>query len=166
MPSRVDFLRQLGSKNRVTHNDVLRSIRYILNVRDEKLVEILELGGGSLSLEEMQAYLCHEEDPGFYPCSDEVLSRFLNGLIVFKRGVDPARPAMSVDRRVTNNVVMKKLRVAFELKDTDLIRLIEKQGTLKVSKSELGAFFRAPDHRNYRDCGDQYLRNLLKGLAV
>jgi uncharacterized protein YehS (DUF1456 family) len=72
---------------------------------------------------------------------------------------------MPVERRMTNNTVMKKLRVAFELKDTDLIRLIEKQGTLIVSKSELGAFFRAPDHRNYRDCGDQYLRNLLKGLA-
>jgi uncharacterized protein YehS (DUF1456 family) len=149
----------------MTPNDVLRSLRYILNVRDEKIREILELGQGRASLADIEAYLRSEEEPGFAPCTDEVLSRFLNGLILFKRGSDPARPPMPVERRMTNNTVMKKLRVAFELKDTDLIRLIEKQGTLKVSKSELGAFFRAPDHRNYRDCGDQYLRNLLKGLA-
>ena len=149
----------------MTPNDVLRSLRYILNVRDEKIREILQLGQGDASPALIAAYLCHEEEPGFAPCPDEVLSRFLNGLILLKRGVDPARPPMPVERHVTNNAVMKKLRVAFELKDTDLIRLIEKQGTLKVTKSELSAFFRAPDHRNYRDCGDQYLRNLLKGLS-
>ena len=149
----------------MTPNDVLRSLRYILNVRDEKIREILQLGQGDASPARITAYLCGEEEPGYEPCPDDVLSRFLNGLILLNRGQDPARPPMPVERHITNNSVMKKLRVAFELKDTDLIRLIEKQGTLKVSKSELGAFFRAPDHRNYRDCGDQYLRNLLKGLA-
>jgi uncharacterized protein YehS (DUF1456 family) len=66
---------------------------------------------------------------------------------------------------VTNNVVLKKLRVAFELKDSDIISLIEQSG-LRVSKGELGAFFRRPDHRNYRECGDQFLRTLLKGLST
>ena len=64
-----------------------------------------------------------------------------------------------------NNIVLKKIRVAFQLKDTDLIILIEKSGLLKISKTELSAFFRKPDHRNYRECGDQYLRNVLKGLS-
>ena len=149
----------------MTNNDVLRSLRYILNVRDEKALEILQLGGGSASLVDFAAYLKNEDEAGYAPCPSEVLSRFLNGLVQFKRGVDPTRPALPVERVITNNLVMKRLRIAFELKDTDLIALIEKQGTLRVSKSELGAFFRAPDHRNYRDCGDQYLRNLLKGLA-
>jgi uncharacterized protein YehS (DUF1456 family) len=65
---------------------------------------------------------------------------------------------------VTNNVILKRLRVAFELKESDIVALIEKSG-LRVSKGELGAFFRRSDHRNYRDCGDQFLRNLLKGLS-
>ena len=54
--------------------------------------------------------------------------------------------------------------MAFELKDDDIIALLQKNG-LAVSKTELGAFFRRPNHRNCRDCGDQVLRNFLKGLA-
>ena len=46
--------------------------------------------------------------------------------------------------------MLKKLRVAFELKDDDIIALLQKTG-LEVSKTELSAFFRRPDHRNYRD---------------
>jgi uncharacterized protein YehS (DUF1456 family) len=64
---------------------------------------------------------------------------------------------------ITNNIVLKKLRVAFELKDTDILSLIQKSG-LTLTKTELSAFFRQPDHRNYRECQDQYLRNLLKAL--
>ena len=75
-----------------------------------------------------------------------------------------SRPPQRIEVPVTNNVVLKKVRVAFELKDDDIVALIEKSG-LKVSKGELSAFCRRPDHRNYRDCGDQFLRNLLKGLG-
>jgi len=60
--------------------------------------------------------------------------------------------------------VLKKLRVAFELKDSDISALILKSG-LRVSTTELSAFFRRPDHRNYRECGDQFLRNLLKAMT-
>jgi uncharacterized protein YehS (DUF1456 family) len=77
---------------------------------------------------------------------------------------DRSRPPQPVEVPVTNNTILKRLRVAFELKDNDIIKLIEKSG-LRVSKGELGAFFRRPDHRNYRACGDQFLRNLLKGLS-
>jgi uncharacterized protein YehS (DUF1456 family) len=149
----------------MTNNEVLRSIRYLLNVSDAKLVEILELAGCEVELSDITAALRREDEPGYVELPDEVMAYFLNGLVLHKRGKDPARPPQPLDLPITNNVVLKKLRVAFQLKDTDVIRLIEKQGTLKISKAELGAFFRAPDHRNYRECGDQYLRNLLKGLS-
>jgi uncharacterized protein YehS (DUF1456 family) len=147
------------------HNDVLRSLRYLLNVRDQVLIDILELGGYLVTEEEIITYLKAEDEPGFVRCPDEVMSRFLNGLVIFKRGKDESRPAPPIELPVTNNTVLKKLRVAFELKDTDIIALIEKPGALKISKAELGAFFRSRDHRNFRECGDQYLRNLLKGLT-
>jgi uncharacterized protein YehS (DUF1456 family) len=67
--------------------------------------------------------------------------------------------------QVTNNDILKRLRVAFELKEADIIALIEKSG-LRVSKGEIGAFFRRPDHRTYRECGDQFLRNLMKGMSL
>jgi uncharacterized protein YehS (DUF1456 family) len=73
------------------------------------------------------------------------------------------KPA-TVEVPVTNNIVLKKLRVAFELKDSDVIAAIEKAGPATVSKSELSAFFRKPDHRNYRPVGDQFLRHLIKGM--
>jgi uncharacterized protein YehS (DUF1456 family) len=150
----------------VTHNDVLRGIRYLLNVSDAKLVEITALGGREIAQDDIVAYLKKEEEAGYRECPALVMAHFLNGLVVFKRGKDESRPPQPVELPVTNNVVLKKIRVAFQLKDTDLIALIEKSGTLKITKTELSAFFRSRGHRNYRECGDQYLRNLLKALSL
>lgn len=148
----------------MTHNDTLRSLRYLLNVSDAKLSDIIRLGQGDASQATVSALLKKEDEPGFIPCSHEVMASFLNGLIIFKRGQDPERTPLPLEVPVTNNVVLKKLRVAFELKDSDFISLLAKTG-FTVSKNELSAFFRRPDHRNYRECGDQFLRNLLKALS-
>jgi len=148
----------------VTHNDVLRSIRYLLNISDARLASIIRLGGGEVGQAEVVAFLKKEDEAGYQPCGDEVMAHFLNGLISYKRGTDDRRPPQSIEVPVTNNSVLKKLRAAFELRDVDIITLLERAG-LRVSKTELSAFFRRPDHRNYRDCGDQFLRNFLKGLA-
>jgi uncharacterized protein YehS (DUF1456 family) len=149
----------------VTHNDVLRSLRYVLRVDDAGLSAIVALGGYPATPEQVAAWLKREDDPGFREVPEDVMARFLNGLVYFKRGRDESRPPLPVDVPVTNNSVLKKVRVAFELKDTDIVALIEKAGPHRVSKAELGAFFRARGHRNYRECGDQFLRNLLKALA-
>ncbi len=146
------------------HNDVLRSVRYILNLRDTKLLEILELAGPTIPLEALQKYLKIEEDPEFLACPDETMAQFLDGLIYFRRGKDPSRPPIPVELPVTNNVVLKKLRVAFELKEENIVEILHQAG-FAVSAPELSAFFRRHSHPNYRDCGDQYLRNFLKGLA-
>jgi uncharacterized protein YehS (DUF1456 family) len=146
------------------NNDVIRSIRYMLNIPDSKLVEIIVLGGGSITKEALLPFLLREDEAGFIECPDELMGYFLDGLIFYRRGKDENKILQPVETRITNNVVLKKLRVAFELKDTDLIAIIKKSG-LEVSKAELGSFFRRPDHRNYRECGDQFLRNLLKGLT-
>lgn len=148
----------------MTNNDVLRSVRYLLNVGDGALADIVRLAGGEVSNAEMAAFLKSEDEPGYQPCGDQVMAHFLNGLVIHKRGKDPSRPPQPLELPITNNTVLKKLRVAFELKDSDIASLIEKSG-LRVSKAELGAFFRRPDHRNYRDCGDQFLRNLLKAMT-
>lgn len=109
-------------------------------------------------------FLKREDEEGFAQCPDELMGHFLDGLIFYRRGKDESKPTQPTETSITNNVVLKKLRVAFELKDTDIIAIIKKSG-LEISKAELGAFFRRPDHRNYRECGDQFLRNLLKGLT-
>ena len=148
----------------MTHNDVLRSIRYLLDISDARLVDIIRLGGREVSTPEIVAFLKKEDEAGYRACGDEVMAHFLNGLVTYKRGTDEDRPPQQVEVPVTNNTVLKKLRAAFQLKDVDIIALCETTG-LRVSKTELSAFFRRPDHRNFRVCGDQLLRNLLKGLV-
>jgi uncharacterized protein YehS (DUF1456 family) len=148
----------------MTHNDVLRSLRYLLNVSDAAMVDIFRLGNREVTRDEVVALLATEDDAGHQPCSDKTLAHFLNGVIIYKRGKDEGRPPQPVELPVTNNTVLKKVRVAFELKDDDVIALLQKTG-LTLSKTELGAFFRRPDHRNYRECGDQVLRYFLKGLS-
>ena len=149
----------------MTHNDVLRSVRYLLNVSDAKLGEIIRLGGEEVSEADLAALLKREDEDGYRECGHALMAHFLDGLVIYKRGKDDSRPPAPLELPVTNNVILKKLRVAFELKEADIIALIEKGG-LRVSKGELSAFFRRPDHRNYRDCGDQFLRNLIKGMSA
>ncbi|MGZ3790579.1 MAG: DUF1456 family protein [Bacteriovorax sp.] len=66
---------------------------------------------------------------------------------------------------LTNNDIMKKLRVALSFKDTDIMECLELVD-FKITKSELSAIFRNVDHPNYKECGDQLLRNFLNGLIV
>jgi len=66
---------------------------------------------------------------------------------------------------MTNNDILKKLRVALMLRDDQIVEILELVD-FRISKSELGAFFRAENHENYVECGDQVLRNFLNGLVI
>ena len=149
------------------NNDVLRSIRYMLDLSDIKVVEIVKLAEPAIPLEkaDVLAFLRREDDPDYVACSDHVLAHLLDGLVIHCRGRNERLPARPVEKRVTNNLVLKKLRVAFELKDVDLHDVFAAAG-LPISKPEMTALFRQPGHHNYRACGDQLLRNFLKGLTL
>lgn len=149
------------------NNDVLRSIRYMLDLSDAKVIEIIELSDpdAALSREDVQALLRKDDEEGHTECGDIVLAHFLNGLVFHFRGRNPDIPPRPVEKRVSNNVVLKKLRVAFELKDADMHQIFADAG-FPVTKPELSALFRQADHKNFRLCGDQLLRNFLKGLTL
>jgi uncharacterized protein YehS (DUF1456 family) len=147
------------------NNDVLRSIRYMLDIHETKVVEVIKLGGLDVTKAQIAAYLKKDEEEGFEPCPDEVMAYFLDGLVFFKRGKDESRPQLPVELPVTNNTVLKKLRVAFELKEEDMHDIL-KAADFPVSKPELSALFRKAGHNNYRPCGDQLLRNFLRGLTA
>lgn len=66
---------------------------------------------------------------------------------------------------MNNNDVFKKLRVALKLRDDQIVEIL-KLVDFRITKSELGAFFRNEDHPNYKECGDQILRNFLNGLVI
>jgi uncharacterized protein YehS (DUF1456 family) len=147
------------------NNDVLRSVRYMLDISDGKIVDITKLGGFEVSKTDVIAFMKKEDEEGYLDCSDEIMAHFLDGLVFFKRGKDDSRAPQPIELPVTNNTVMKKLRVAFELKEEDMHAIL-KSVEFPVSKPELSALFRKFGHSNYRTCGDQLLRNFLKGLTL
>jgi uncharacterized protein YehS (DUF1456 family) len=147
------------------NNDVLRSVRYMLDISDAKIVDITRLGGFDVSKTDVIAFMKKEDEEGYLDCSDEIMAHFLDGLVIFKRGKDDSRAPQPVEMPITNNTVLKKLRVAFELKEEDLHAIL-KSVEFPVSKPELSALFRKFGHSNYRTCGDQLLRNFLKGLTL
>ena len=147
------------------NNDVLRSLRYTLDINDAQLAEIIQLSGKEVELETLDALLKKEDEEGFVACDDELMAHFLDGLVYFKRGKDDSRPAQPFELPVTNNMVLKKLRVAFELKEDDMHAIMQSVDC-PVSKPEMSALFRKFGHSNYRTCGDQFLRNVPKGLTL
>ncbi len=64
-------------------------------------------------------------------------------------------PALEPERRINNNIVLKKLRIAFSLKTDDILAILTEQ-QFRVSMPEITAMMRAPDHKNFRECGDQF----------
>jgi uncharacterized protein YehS (DUF1456 family) len=95
------------------------------------------------------------------------LGYFLDGLILHKRGRKEIKPGETrkPDSRLTNNTILKKLRIALELKEDDMLGIL-KLADVDISKSELTALFRKEGHKNYKECGEQFLRKFLKGLSI
>ena len=66
---------------------------------------------------------------------------------------------------MTNNDIFKKLRVALQLRDDQIVEILELVD-FKISKGEIGNFFRTEDHPKFVECQDQILRNFLNGLVI
>jgi len=66
---------------------------------------------------------------------------------------------------LTNNDILKKLRVAHKLRDEDIIKIL-KLVDYDITKGSLGDMFRDEDHPKFVGAGDQILRNFLNGLII
>jgi len=148
----------------MTNNDVLRSIRYTFDFSDSKMIEIFGLGDHSVSREQVADWLKKEDGPGYKNCGDSHMAKFLDGFIIFRRGKkEGIQP--KPEKHLTNNMILKKLKIALNLQAEDVLEIMT-LADLRMSKHELSAFFRKADHKNYRDCKDQILRNFLKGMCL
>jgi uncharacterized protein YehS (DUF1456 family) len=150
----------------MNNNDFLRSFRYSLELDPSTLQAFFAASGAQLALRRVAAMLKEEGEDGFEPLSDDLLSRFLDGVIAAYRG-PPSEPAPKPEgpRAVSNNRILRALRIAFELRDSDVQDMMQAAGR-EVSKAELGALFRREGHRNYQPCGDQFMRAFLRGLGL
>ena len=151
----------------MTNNDLLRRLRYALDLNCETIAEICTLGGHEIGPIEVLNLLKKEDETGFKVSPDTVMGAFLDGLIIFRRGAQVPKPgsAKAADMALNNNLILRKLRIALELNDEAMLAVLGKAG-VRLSKSELSAMFRAEGHRNYKPCGDQFLRNFIRGLTL
>lgn len=145
-------------------NDCLRRLRYILDLKDTKIVAVFALANQKVLASDVTAWLKKDDDDAFVECPDVMFAAFLNGLIIERRGKqEGAQPAPETS--LNNNLVFRKLKIAFELQAEEILSLLAGQG-LRLSKHELSAFFRRPGHKHYRECKDQVLRNFLAALQL
>jgi len=147
----------------MNNNDVLRRLRYALNLNDSKMIEIFALSGTLVNTSALMVLMSRESEPDFVPCKDDVLRLFLDGLITHRRG--PRTSAPRGEEKLSNNMILRKLRIALKFQEQDMLEVL-RLGGRPLSSSELSALFRKSDHRHYRACGDQLLRNFLKGLSL
>ncbi|HEY5674330.1 MAG TPA: DUF1456 family protein [Malonomonas sp.] len=148
----------------MTNNDILRRIRFIFDFNDSKMMALFGLAELQVTREQISAWLKKEEDPAHQKCSDKQLATFLNGLIIDKRGKKPGGQP-EPESRLNNNIIFRKLKIALNLQAEEILEIMTlAQG--RISKHELSAFFRTPEHKHFRDCNDQILRNFLKGAQL
>nr|WP_049722965.1 DUF1456 family protein [Gilvimarinus polysaccharolyticus] len=146
----------------MNNNDILRRVRYVFDFSDQTMLDIFKLGGKGVSKADLITWLAREGEADFVLCEDEKLARFLNGLIIKNRG-PKSDEVPEPETRLSNNMVFRKLKIALNLQADDLIEIL-KLNEFTLSKHELSALFRRPDHKNYRECLDQVLRNFLDGM--
>ena len=145
-------------------NDILRRIRYILDLDDAEMIAVFAEAKRDLTEAQVSAWLKKDGDPGYEECPDATFADFLNGLIYQKRGrKDGSQPNSEED--LNNNVVFRKLKIAFNLQANEILSMLLRVD-LYISKHELSALFRRPDHKHYRECKDQTLRSFLKGMQI
>jgi uncharacterized protein YehS (DUF1456 family) len=128
------------------------------------MIAIFGLADYPVTRTQISDWLKKDDDPAYKNCNDNQLAAFLNGLISDRRG-NRDEPPPKPEKRLNNNIILRKLKIALDLKDEEIIDLLG-LAALPMSKHELSAFFRKPDHKNYRTCKDQVLRNFLRGLQM
>ncbi|PLX86708.1 MAG: DUF1456 domain-containing protein [Desulfuromonas sp.] len=148
----------------MTNNDILRRIRYVFDLDDSKMIALFGLADLQVTREQISDWLKKDDDPAYQKCNDRIFATFLNGFITDRRGKKEG-PQPVPEKSLNNNIIFRKLKVALNLKDEDILEIMG-LAQFRLGKHELSAFFRNPNNKNYRTCKDQILRNFLKGMQV
>ncbi|EOH96137.1 hypothetical protein UAY_03047 [Enterococcus moraviensis ATCC BAA-383] len=160
----------------MNNNDILIRLRYALDIKDTDMIKIFNLGGLVITRDELRVLLTKQNEEDELPrdavCDNKTLESFLNGLITYKRGTPPLKNGvvpkptfLITSQSNVNNVLLKKVKIALTLTSDDMLDVLRLAGVY-ASDSELSAILRKEGHRNYKECGDRYARNFLKGLAI
>lgn len=148
----------------MTNNEVLQHIRYIFALNSEKISTLFLHAQCPQSAEQIENYLRKNGDRQFSRVQNNTLASFLDGLIIELRGKKEGAQAQ-LNQEINNNIIFNKIKIALALKADDIIELLA-SAELTLSKHELSAFFRKPEHKHYRPCHDETLVKFFNGLHI
>jgi uncharacterized protein YehS (DUF1456 family) len=145
----------------VRTNKILERITKALYLNVNDIAHIYELAHYPKTKDAIRALLQDERSKKFQEATYEDLGLFLDGLIIKKRGEMSSN--LEEELALDNNLILKKLRVALNLKTHELVMIFALNDTT-LSPSQINALFRKEGHKNYRLCSDKMLFDFLSGL--
>ncbi len=146
----------------INTNEILYRIQKALNLTTEEMIETYKLEAYEMKPSHLEALLKRRNDKDFMLCSYEELGVFLDGLVTLKRGPSPKKNSDEVVE-LTNNLILKKLRIALELKEAET-EIIFGLGDVELSKQQMASLFRKEGHKNFKVCSDELLMAFIEGL--
>ena len=147
----------------ISTNEILYRIQKALNLTTEEMLEAYKLVDYKMETSHLESLLKRSLDDGFRVASYEELGLFLDGLVTLKRGPSPKKANDDEAVELTNNLILKKLRIALELKEAET-EIIFGLADIELSKQQLASLFRKEGHKNFKECSDELLTAFLDGL--
>lgn len=127
------------------------------------MIEAYSLAGYKMDSTHLDSLIKRRQDEGSVLCSYEELGVFLDGLVLLKRGPSPKKANDDDIVDLTNNLILKKLRIALELKEAET-EIIFSLGEAELTKQQLASLFRKEGHKNFKECSDELLMAFIDGL--
>ena len=148
-------------------NDIFRKITQSLAFDTAQIQALFAPANIDLSDKEVANLLKTDYQPGFEAMPEYILITFLNNLIDQERGkkADAEVEVIEKHAKISNNDVLKKLRIAFVLHEQDL-RDALKLVTIELTKSDLAAIFRKAGHEHYKACDDELVLDFIDGIGL
>lgn len=147
----------------ISTNEVLYRIQKALHLSLDDMLETYRLENYEITRTYLESLLKRRQDNDFMLCSYEELGVFLDGLVTLKRGPSPTKNNSEETVELTNNLILKKLRIALELKEAET-EIIFGLADIELTKQQLASLFRKEGHKNFKACSDELLMSFLEGL--
>jgi len=146
----------------VSTNEILFHIQKALNLSEAEMIKAYKLESYEMETTHLTSLLKRHQDKTFKLCTYEELGIFLDGLVTFKRGPSPKKKDNELVE-LTNNLILKKLRIALELKEAET-EIIFGLVDIELTKQQLASLFRKETHKNFKPCSAELLMAFLEGL--
>ena len=147
------------------HNNHLKKLKHIFELEDTNVLEVLQIIKPDTSLQTVESYLSDQSADNFLSLGHEDMRAFLDGLIISSRGESEKGIPKPDGADLSNNDILKKLRIALNLLEEDIYDVFD-TGNLALGPTELKGIFHKAGHKSFKPCTDQMLKSFLEGLEI